>query len=80
MKVRILSISLNPSRYDVSKLAEMSYDEAKAFAENDTVNCMNCRNFTINPNEVQELTFHADVVRFGDTSDTVLNWLKVSEH
>lgn len=80
MKVRILSISLNPNKYDVSKLARMSYDEAKEFAEKDTLNCMSCRNFTINPNEVQEVTFHADGVRFGDTSDTVLNWLKVSEH
>lgn len=77
MKVKILSVSLNPDKYDISKLAYLSFDNMKKFIENDTVNCLSYRCFEVDQTEESEMQFHADGVRRGDGSDTMLNWLKV---
>lgn len=79
MKVKILSVSLNPDRYDLREIARMSYEEAEEFFSHDTTRCCAVTHLEINPDVPQDITFHADGVRHGDGSDTVFNWLKVCE-
>ena len=79
MKVKILSVSLNPSMYDLREIVRMSYEEAEEFFLHDTTHCCAVTHLDITPDVPQDITFHADGVRNGDGSDTMFNWLKVTE-
>ena len=76
-KVTVIYLSVNPSFYDVQKLAKLSFDEAKKYFEKDEIECCNVREIDVDLTKEHEMTFHADGIPF-DPSDTMLNWVKVS--
>lgn len=76
MKVKILSVSLNPTAYDFKEICNLSYDEAKVYFEKDEIKCCNVREIVVDQTKENEMRFHADGMP-NDPSDTMLNWMKV---
>ena len=77
MKVKILSVSLSPLAYDFGEICNLSYDEAKEYFEKDEIRCCNVREFVVDQTKENEMRFHADGMPT-DASDTMLNWMKVT--
>ena len=76
MRVTILSVSINPSYYDMSDVCGLSYDEAKEYFAKDEIGCCRVTEFVVDQTKENETSFHADGLP-SDPTDTVLNWVKV---
>lgn len=77
-KVTVLYLSFNPNYYDAKELADMSYDEAKKFIENDTIRAFNDLEEEIDLGKSAIYQYAPEGVCSGDTSDCLLLWIKVS--
>ncbi len=77
-KVTILHASVNPSYYDVKALTKMNFDEAKDFFEKDTLQACSCAYTELSSPIEAEKFFFPEGANFGDTSDCLLVWVKVS--
>ena len=86
MKIHILHASVNPDKYDVKRLGEMSYGEAREFFENDKVQCCTCGVdvidvTTLTGNDSDALfikkLYKPDGIMSGDSSDALFVWFKL---
>ena len=78
-KVKVLALSVNPNYYDVKELAKASYDDAKKFIEKDSFCAFSYREFDLDLSKVADYSFHPDGALDGDTSDSLLMWIRVCE-
>lgn len=76
-KINVLYLSVNPSYYDIEKIAKANYDEAKEFAENDKTGAFAFHEYTIDADKAGEYKYCADGADYGDGSDTLFMWIKV---
>lgn len=76
-KINVLYLSVNPSYYDIEKLTKATFEEAKNFAENDTINALTCNEITIDMEKAAEYSFCPQGAEFGDNGDALLMWIKV---
>ncbi len=77
MKVKILSVSINPLYYNLNEIVNLSYNEAVEFFKKDEIKCCSVREINLDLTREHEIKFHADGLP-SDTSDTTLNWVKVT--
>lgn len=87
-KVTILVLSICPSFYDngadmIKRISKMSYDEAKSYMdklkEDDEINAWTMQEIEVDMSKPNETFFCCDGVESGDSTDTMLSWIKVWE-
>ena len=77
MKIQILHASVNPEKYDVKRLAEMCFGEAREFFEDDNINCCDWGVDDVNPEVFNHRLYCPDGTKQGDTSDCLMVWFKL---
>ena len=77
VRVRVFSASFNPMYYDPKKVAELDFDGAKSFFENDYIHAAHCEEHVIDLRNPNELQLMQDGLKGGDTSDAMIVWIKV---
>lgn len=77
-KVTVIYLSVNPSFYDVQKLAKLSFDEAKKFIENDTIVACSHKVVELDLTKSADYKYCPDGADLGDWTDSLLMWIRVS--
>lgn len=77
-KMTIFYASVNPSYYDVEALTKMKFDEAVDFFEKDTLGACTTKTIESTCSPKDEMRFFSDGADKGDTSDSLLLWIKFS--
>lgn len=77
-KVTVIYLSVNPSFYDVQKLAKLSFDEAKKFIEDDTIVACSHKVVELDMTKFADYNYCADGADLGDWTDSLLMWIRVS--
>ena len=82
MKVQIFSASLNPFYfydYDLVTISDMSFDEAVDLFENDDkFSTWTHHLYEVDLSKANKFSFCADGAEYGDGTDTMFVWVKVS--
>ena len=76
-KATVLYLSFNPSYYDAKKLADLSYDEAKTFIENDKIGALSDMEEELDLTKSGIYQYTPNGMRYRDTSDSLIIWIKV---
>lgn len=78
MKIQVLHASVNPQYYNTKELAQMDYNTALNFFENDGIKCCRVDHHEIDATEYSEHLYAPDGIQGGDDTDTNFVWLKVT--
>jgi len=78
MKIQVLHASVNPQYYNTKELAQMDYNTALDFFENDGIKCCRVDHHEIDATEYSEHLYAPDGIQGGDDTDTSFVWLKVT--
>ena len=78
MKIQVLHASVNPQYYNTKELAQMDYNTALNFFENDRIKCCRVDHHEIDATEYSEHLYAPDGIQGGDDTDTSFVWLKVT--
>lgn len=83
MRVKILTVSLNPQVYNLESIEGMTYDEVKAYfqsqKESGVSTFATVNEYIVDLSKPHESKFFTDGFDSGDGSDAMINWIKVEE-